>query len=90
MRDFALFSSHIHVYLFNSSTTTEVLTAVANATLIQQQTVGDGADDNANKNVVTQQLEEAVEAVELDEEEERNELDIEAPAEQVLNFSQPS
>ena len=67
-----------------------MLTTAANATLIQQQTVGDRADDHENSNIVTQQLEEAVETVELDEEEERNELDIEAPAEQVLNFSQPS
>ena len=37
-----------------------------------------------------QQLEEALEAIEVDEEEERNELDIEAPAEQVFNFSQLS
>ena len=40
--------------------------------------------------VATQQLEDAVALVEIEEEDERNKVDLEAPAEQVLNFSQPS
>ena len=40
--------------------------------------------------VATQQLEDAEVLVDIEEEDEFNEVDLEAPAEQELNFSQPS
>ena len=79
-------SSANQLKLISEAKATKIVTAAANATLIQQQIVVSEVEDN----VATQELEDAVALVKIEEEDEYNEVDLEAPAEQVLNFSQPS